>query len=63
MNITNFRSEDLVEIITNSDLTEDDEHNLMEIAIHNKCKHIPSLETVKQANGEETNTAQMNNIY
>ena len=30
MNITNIRSEDLVEIIINSDLTEDDKHKLID---------------------------------
>ena len=30
INITNTRSEDLVEIIINSDLTEDDKHKLID---------------------------------
>ena len=48
MNITNIRSEDLVEIITNNDLTEDDKHKLIEMFKPNKYKHNPSPETAKR---------------
>ena len=50
MNITNIRSEDLVERITNNDLTEDDKNKLIEFVEPNKYIHNPSPETVKQQN-------------
>ena len=50
MKITNIRSEDLVEIITNNDLTEDDKDKLIEVFKPNKYKHNPSPETVKEQN-------------
>ena len=46
--ITNVRSEDLVERITNNGLTEDDENILIEIVKPKKYKHNPSPETVKK---------------
>ena len=48
MKITNIRYEDLVEIITNSDLTEDDKNILTEAFKPKKYKHNPSPETVKK---------------
>ena len=48
MNITNIRSEDLVEIIINNDLTEDDKHILVDIFKPKKYKHNPSPGTVKK---------------
>ena len=50
MNITNVRSEDLVEIIINNGLTEDDRNILVEILKPKKYKHNPSPETVKEQN-------------
>ena len=50
MKITNIRSEDSVEIITNSDLTEDDKHILIEMFKPKIYKHNPSPETVKKQN-------------
>ena len=64
MKITNIRSEDLVERITNNDLTEDDKNILTKIL---KPKNINITHHLKQlrnkTNGEDTDTAQMNNIY
>ena len=52
MKITNIRSEDLVNRITNNNLTEDDKHILKEIFTPKKYnnKHKPSPETVKKSN-------------
>ena len=48
MDITNIRSEDLAETINNNDLTDDDQHILIEIFKPQKYKHNPSPETVKK---------------
>ena len=48
MKITNIRSEDLVERITNNDLTEDNKHILIEMLKPKQYKHNPSPETVKK---------------
>ena len=61
MKITNIRSEDLVEIITNNDLTEQQINwNYFKPT---KYKHNPSLKQLSKTNGEETHTVRMNNIY
>ena len=63
MKITNIRSEDLVYRITNNGLTEDDKKyklkylNQRNINITHRLKQLKS-----KTNGDETNTAQMNNI-
>ena len=66
MKITNSRSEDLVERITDNDLTEDDKNILVEMFKPKKYKHNPSLETVKKQSewrrNKETNTTPMKNI-
>ena len=48
MKITNIRSEDLVERITNNGFAEDGKHIVIEIIKHKKYKHNPSPETVKE---------------
>jgi len=52
MKITNIRSEDLVNRITNNNLTEDDKNILIEIFTPKKYnnKHKPSPETIKKSN-------------
>ena len=55
MKITNIRSEELVNIISNNSLTEDDKIKLIEIftpknIINNKTKYVPSPEVMKRAN-------------
>ena len=51
MKITNIRSEDLVNRITNNNLTEDDKHILKEIFTpkkYNNDKHKPSPKPLKK---------------
>ena len=50
MKITNIRSEDLVERLTNNGLTEHDKNILIEMFKPKKYKHNPSPETVKKQN-------------
>ena len=52
MKITNIRPEDLVNRITNNNLTEDDKNILIEIFTPKKYnnKHKPSPETIKKSN-------------
>ena len=55
MKITNIRSEELVEIIANSGLTEYDKNKLIETFEPKKYKHNPSPETVKKQNERRRN--------
>ena len=48
MKIANIRSEDLVEIVSNNDLTEEYKNTLIETCKPHKCKHNPSPETVNK---------------
>ena len=50
MKISNIRSKDLVERVTNNELIEDDKNILVEIFKPEKYKHIPSPETIKKQN-------------
>ena len=64
MKITNIRSEDLVERITNNDLTEDDKNRLIETVKLKEFKHNPSPETVKKQNEWRRNKYRTDeNIY
>ena len=68
MEITNIRSEELVERISNNILTEDDKIKLIEIFTpkksNNKTKYVPSPEVVKKANERRKgNIIMMNSIY
>ena len=69
MKITNIRSEELVNIISNNNLTEDDKNKLIKIftpkkSNNNKSKYVPSPESVKKSDERRKgNIIQMNSIY